>query len=192
MRALPILLTCSLASFMIACSDGNDPSYPVAGPGPSSSGGSGSNVKPLLVDVDTGKTMTAAPGDGVGIFVEYKAGGKWHVWWTCDTNKTNLGCTFSLQVSSVTGQIANLAVSGQAQGDNVQQTDTQTITATTNTTSNAVDITFDADAGGKIEINANVGGVQDSSFFFFVQDGQVNGGYNGQLTDPLQFEGNSP
>lgn len=194
MRApLPVLLTCGLASFMIACSDGNDRSYPVSGPSPSgSSGGTGSNAQPLLVDVDTGKTMTAAPGDGVGIFVEYKAGGKWHVWWTCDTNKTNLGCTFSLQVSAVSGQVANLAVSGQAQGDNVEQTDTQTIHASTSTTSNAVDITFDADPGGKIEISAAVGGVQDSSFFFFVQDGQVNGGYNGQLTDPLRFEGNSP
>ena len=192
MRALPILLTCSLASFMIACSDGADRSYPVPGPTPTGSNGSGSNATPLLVDVDTGKTMTATPGDGVGIFVEYKAGGHWHVSWTCDTNKTNLSCTFSLQVSSVTGQVSNLAVGGQATGDNIQQTDTQTITATTNTTSNTVDIHFDADAGGKIQINANVGGVQDSSFFFFVQDGQVNGGYTGQLTDPLQFEGNSP
>lgn len=191
MRALPILLTCSLASFMIACSDGNDRSYPVSGPTPSS-GGSTTNAQPLLVDVDTGKTMTATPGDGVGIFVEYKTGGHWHVSWTCDTNKTSLGCTFSLQVSSVTGQLANLAIAGQAQGDNIQQTDTQTINATTNTSSNTVSVNFDADAGGKIEISANVGGVQDSSFFFFVQDGQVNGGYTGQLTDPLQFEGTQP
>ncbi|MGH7281583.1 MAG: hypothetical protein ACRELY_08685, partial [Polyangiaceae bacterium] len=175
MRALPILLTCSLATLALACGD-NARSYPEPGPsGSVGGGGSGSNAQPLLVDVDTGKTMTAAPGEGVGIFVEYKTGGHWHVSWTCDTNKTKLGCTFSLQLSSVTGQIANLAINGQAQGDNIQQTDNQTITATTSTTSNAVDITFDADAGGKIQINADVGGVQDSSFFFFVQDGQVNG-----------------
>ena len=191
MRVLPILLTLSLASFALACSDGNDHSYPVPASSASPSG-NGSSTQPLLVDVDTGKTMTAAPGEGVGIFVEYKAGGHWHVSWTCDTNRTSLECTFSLQLSSITGQIANLSVNGQAQGDNVQQTDTQTINARTTTTSNAVDITFDTDAGGKIQINANVGGVQDPSFFFFVQNGEVNGGYQGQLTDPLQFEGNSP
>lgn len=192
MRLFPILLAVSLASFALACSDGNNHSYGYGG-GPSSSGTpAGTNVTPLLVDVDTGKTMTATPGDGVGIFVEYRAGGKWHVYWTCDTNKTGLGCQFNIQVASVTGSLQNLAVSGQAQGDDIRQTDASTINATTSTSSNAVDITFDADSGGTIEITAAVGGIQDSSFFFFVQDGAVNGGYQGKLTDPLRFEGKTP
>jgi hypothetical protein len=194
MRATSALFVIASAAFAIACSDGNsggDYGYGSAsGPVPSSS--TAATPSPILVDVDTGKTMNAAPGDGVGIFVEYAAGGQWHVWWTCDTNKTSESCAFSVQIVATTGAMTNLALAGAVQGDNIQQTDTQTLTATTTTTSNAVDVRFAGDPGGTIQITASVGGVNDSSFFFFVQDGTVNGGYTGQLSDPLQFEGNAP
>ncbi|MEO8876417.1 MAG: hypothetical protein ABI461_12580, partial [Polyangiaceae bacterium] len=151
-----------------------------------------SNSTPILVDVDTNKTMSAAPGDGVGIFVEYTAGGQWHVWWTCDTNKTNLSCAFDVQIGVKSGSLSNLALAGAAQGDNIQQTDAQTLHAITTTAANAVDVHFTGDPHGIIEITASVGGIPDSSFFFFVQDGVVNGGYDGKLTNPLRFEGTSP
>ncbi len=193
MRATSALFVIASAAFAIACSDGqsNDPYGYGSAPSPSATT-TPSSVTPILVDVDTGKTMNAAPGDGVGIFVEYAAGGQWHVWWTCDTNKTNESCAFNIKIAAKTGSMSDLALSGAAQGDNLQQTDTQTLIATTTTTSNAVDVKFTGDPGGTIEIEAAVGGVDDSSFFFFVQDGTVNGGYAGTLTDPLRFEGNSP
>jgi hypothetical protein len=193
MRATSALFVIASAAFAIACSDGqsNEPYGYGSTPGPSAST-TPSSVTPILVDVDTGKTMNAAPGDGVGIFVEYAAGGQWHVWWTCDTNKTNESCAFNIKIATKTGSMSNLALSGAVQGDSLVQTDTQTLQATTTTTSNAVDVKFTGDPGGTIEIEAAVGGVDDSSFFFFVQDGTVNGGYSGTLTDPLRFEGNTP
>jgi hypothetical protein len=194
MRASSALFVIASAAFAIACSDGNsggDYGYGYAsGPVPSTS--PTTTPSPILVDVDTGKTMNAAPGDGVGIFVEYAAGGKWHVWWTCDTNKTQESCAFNVQVSVSSGAMTSLALAGAAQGDNIQQTDTSILQATTTTTSNAVDVHFSSDPGAKIQIEASVGGVDDSSFFFFVQDGTVDGGYTGQLSDPLQFEGSAP
>jgi hypothetical protein len=194
MRATSALFVIATAAFAIACSDGQsqDPYGYGSTPVPATSTSTPDSTTPILVDVDTGKTMNAAPGDGVGIFVEYAAGGQWHVWWTCDTNKTNEPCAFGIKITAKTGSISDLQLAGAVQGDSIQQTDSQTLTATTNTTSNAVDAKFTGDAGGTIEIEATVGGVDDSSFFFFVQDGTVNGGYTGTLTDPLRFEGNTP
>jgi hypothetical protein len=192
MRATSALFVIASAAFAIACSDGrSEQPYGYGSPAPSSST-STSTATPILVDVDTDKTMNAAPGDGVGIFVEYAAGGQWHVWWTCDTNKTNESCAFSIKIAAKTGSMSNLALSGAVQGDTLQQSDAQTLDAVTTTTSNAVDVKFNGDPGGTIEIEAAVGGVDDSSFFFFVQDGTVNGGYTGTLSDPLRFEGTAP
>jgi hypothetical protein len=35
-------------------------------------------------------------------------------------------------------------------------------------------------------------GTESGSFFFFVQDNEINGDYTHTLTDPLQFEPSSP
>ncbi|HEX7665055.1 MAG TPA: hypothetical protein VF407_11105 [Polyangiaceae bacterium] len=194
MCVLPILVTLGLAACTFACGDGHsDRDYYYGNDGTSGGGdGTPQNVTPLLVDVDTDKTMTAPGGDGVGIFVEYQTGGKGHVSWTCDTNKTNLSCAFGIKVAALSGQISNLAIDNAATNDLISQSDAQTITATTNTTTNTVSVNFAADPGGTIEITAQIGGVSDASYFFFVQNGQVNGGYTGQLTNPLRFEGKTP
>src|SRR5258706_11303842 len=63
---------------------------------------------PLLVTVDTDKVMNATPGDGVGVFIEYKTGGTWHVWWTCDTNKSQKPCAFDVLATASTGTIKNV------------------------------------------------------------------------------------
>ena len=39
--------------------------------------------------------------------------------------------------------------------------------------------------GQPIELEVRLNGVRDGRFFFFVQNGLVNGGYTGQLSDPL-------
>ncbi|MEO7112741.1 MAG: hypothetical protein ABI183_20005 [Polyangiaceae bacterium] len=193
MRATSALFVIASATFAIACSDGrSEQPYGYGSPDPLPSTSTPSSATPILVDVDTGKTMNAAPGDGVGIFVEYAAGGQWHVWWTCDTNKTSESCAFNIKIAAKTGLMSNLALSGAVQGDSLLQSDDHTLSAVTSTTSNAVDVKFTGDPGGTIEIEAAVGGIDDSSFFFFVQNGTVNGGYSGTLSDPLRFEGTAP
>ncbi len=192
MRVLPILLTFGLAACTLACGDGHSDRDYYGGTNGGDTSTGPSNVTPLLVEVDTGKTMTAPGGDGVGVFVEYGAGGKWHVSWTCDTNKTNLSCAFGIKIAALSGQISNVAIDNAATSDLISQSDPATITATTTTTTNTVGVNFAADPGGTVEITAQIGGVSDASYFFFVQNGQVNGGYTGQLTNPLRFEGKTP
>ena len=146
---------------------------------------------PILVKVDPNVTMTATGGQGVGVFNEYKTGGHWHVWWTCDTSRTNQPCAFDVKVTPQSGELSNV------RSDQFVSTDTLTdgavsLEAVTTTGTNTEGIFFDAVAGVPITLEASGGGLKDGSFLFFVQDGQVNGGYTGQLTDPLMLEGATP
>ncbi len=166
------------------------------GSGSGSGGSSGPSTQPILVDVDPNQTMNATPGDGVGVFIEYQTGGHWHVWWTCDTNKTGLSCAFDNTITVATGTLTNLASQLGAPPDSATQANPQQIEATTTTTSAVDGITFDTPfSPGQtpvITLNALMNGVADGTFLFFVQNGQINGGYQGTLTDPLMLEPSKP
>lgn len=158
-------------------------------------GSSGASTQPMLVIVDTNQTMNAAPGQGVGVFVQYQSGGNWNVWWTCDTDKTALSCNFEVAVSVGAGTINNLAGESIAPADSLNQTSPQEVQAVTTTSTGVSGMTFETPLGANppvITVTASVDGAESGSFLFFVQDGKINGGYTGVLTDPLKFEPSSP
>jgi hypothetical protein len=133
--------------------------------------------------------MNAQPGDGVGIFTEYAAGGHWHVWWTCDTNKTSASCPMDVVVTVASGAIATTKPDAST---TTLTASAQKLEATSTTTTQVDGVHFDTDPGATITLSATVGGCLDGSFLFFVQGGKVNGGYTGTLTDPLMLEGSTP
>lgn len=156
----------------------------------SGSGSSGGGIQ--LADVDTNQTLTAQPGQGVGVFTQYQSGGHWNVWWTCDTSATGLSCNFQLSVSVASGAITNLASQQFEQTDQVAQPSPMEVSATTVTTTGVDGVTFDTTPGAIITLDARLDGNEDGSFLFFVEDGKVNGGYQGTLADPLMLEPSSP
>ncbi|MEO6572857.1 MAG: hypothetical protein ABIP89_03380, partial [Polyangiaceae bacterium] len=137
----------AIATFGVACvvdtSDRNPPrrldngGYPTPTPDPSGSGTSTApSANPILVVIDTNKTMTAAPGDGVGIFTEYKSGGHWHVWWTCDTSSpqgSHQSCAFDVSATAKTGTFTNVAPDSLSDSDTLIS-DPQSVHSTSTTT----------------------------------------------------------
>jgi hypothetical protein len=168
---------------------------PEATPAPSETGTtpapSTGSPSPMLVEVDTDQTMTAVGGEGVGVFIEYFKGGHWHVWWTCDTAKTRQSCDFSVSATAASGTIDNLDA-GELAGGLVTSPTASRVDATSTTTTEVHGIRFDTAPGAVITVDAAVGGLKDGAFLFFVQDGKVNGGFTGTLTNPLQLQGNTP
>jgi hypothetical protein len=151
------------------------------------------NATPMLVDVDPDRTLNANPGDGVGVFTEYASGGHWHVWWSCDTNTTGQSCTFDVKVTVPVGTaISNVSGDGLSTSDKLYTPSSTLVEAVTTTTTSTSGIWFDTPAGTVITLTASVGGLTDGAFLFFVQDGKINGGYTGKLSDPLMLEGASP
>ncbi len=150
-----------------------------------------SSTAPMLVEVDADQTMTATGGDGVGVFIEYYKGGHWHVWWTCDTAQTRQSCDFVVSASAASGNISNVDAS-ELPGGFVTASTPSRVDAKSTTTTEVHGIRFDTNPGAVITVEAAVGGLKDGAFLFFVQDGKVNGGFTGTLTNPLQVQGNAP
>lgn len=145
----------------------------------------------MLVEIDTDQTMTADPGQGVGVFIEYATGGHWHVWWTCDTNKTQQSCDFDVTATAKAGNITN-ADGSQLEGGAMTTPNPSTVEAKITTTTQVHGMRFDTNPGAIITVKASLGGLTDGTFLFFVQDGKVNGGFTGKVTNPLQLQGKVP
>jgi hypothetical protein len=144
----------------------------------------------MLVIVDTDRVMNATPGDGVGVFTEYRTGGHWRIWWTCDTNKTSQSCAFT--VTATSSSVSNVAGISLEAGDSADQTNLTEATASTTTTTSVQGMTFDTPPDATITLDAQIGGQESPEILFFVQDGKINGGYMGSLTDPLKLEPSAP
>ena len=178
-----------LASALVGCTITAGP--PIL-PDTSSDASPGSGLKQAIVDPNV--TLTQPPGTGVGVFVEYAAGGHWHIWWTCDTNLSGLTCTFDVQAQVATGTMSNV------RGDRLEPDDTLTtpssteVALATNTSVGVDGVFFDTDPGATITVLQRVGNSQDGTFFFWSQGGSVMGGGSvaGGVADPLSFTPSSP
>ncbi len=168
------------------------PSASPSGPAPpSASAPAPTSPSPMLVEVDTDETMTADPGDGVGLFIEYGAGGHWHLWWTCDTARTGQTCDFNVSATASAGSISEVD-SSALPGGYVTTPMASRVEARIRTGNEVHGLRFTTSPGAVITLQAAVGAIQDGSFLFFVQNGQVNGGFTGRLTNPLQVQGTTP
>lgn len=199
MRLAAILPLLFVPAALAACIvDGDSPRrapdpapYEPAPSGASSPGSPPASATPILVEIDTDQTMSADPGQGVGVFVEYGKGGQWHVWWTCDTLKTQKTCDFNLSMSVATGQISSINTEELAGGLSTSPSPTQ-LDASTTTSTQVHGVRFATAPGAVLTLSATVSGLKDGSYIFFVQDGKVNGGFQGQLTNPLKLQGKTP
>ncbi len=167
---------------------GHNDAVNLAGAGGPGAAATGASTQPMLVDVDPDKTMTAQPGQGVGVFTEYQTGGHWHVWWTCDTSRSLASCSFDVSVSVASGAIANAIGEALEPSDQLVQPSPGQVEVITQTSTGSDGIRFDTPPGAIITLDAKLNGAAESDLLFFVQDNLVNGNYQGTLTDPLMFE----
>ena len=111
-------LVVSIPALVVACTVDSSPAplEPTSGGGsvptgsattpPSEDAGAASEF-PILAPIDTNQTMTAAPGQGVGVFTEYDTGGVAHlvdVRLASSTRRTP--CQFDVKVSVQSGAIS--------------------------------------------------------------------------------------
>lgn len=194
--SVPLALLLSLGGF--GCVYENEPPRrlvvdegPVQNDPPAASSSPTAAPTPMLVEVDADQTMTAVGGDGVGVFIEYYKGGHWHLTWTCDTTRTQKTCDFVINASAASGAITNVDSSSLPSGS-VSTPTSARVELRTTTTTELHSLRFDTPAGAVLTVDAAVSGLKDGAFLFFVQDGKVNGGFTGKLTNPLQLQGNAP
>lgn len=152
------------------------------------------STQPLTVSVDTNQTMTnVTGGSGVGLFVQYTAGGHWRIRWTCDTAVSGLSCDFAVKLDGTSIANAKSAFDSSESGDTLATPSPDGLVVSTHTTKGVDELDFDAAPGADLKVDLAVSGLRDGSFFFFVQNGQVDGNFPAsKLTDPLVFEPSTP
>lgn len=139
---------------------------------------------PPRVSIDTGRTLHASPGQGVGLFITYTSGGNWKLEWTCDTNVSRShACRFEIAVGThgVT-EIASTPASA------VVQRDAESLRISTVTTTTLDTATFKTEPGGAIAVAMRMDGQPFPRLMFFVSDGQLSTA----PSDPIELVPSEP
>lgn len=149
---------------------------------------------PMLVEVDTGATMSPAAGKERALFVEYAAGGRWRLRWTCDAPTT---CDALVMVEAATG-MSDLETSPLPEGS-VELSSTNdagpptSIVIATKSTSELRELSFSSAAGAEVKVwFKDLRSVLETPSIYFVLDGERNGGFEGELTSPVRLVPRAP
>jgi hypothetical protein len=132
----------------------------------------------LVNEVDTGATVTYAPGVDAGYYVAYSAGGHWHFEWTCDTKLSAYGCGFTgtITVDTPAGGVNATCVQCEVNQDALSVTPMgpSTEIAYDTITSTGVDgVDFYAVAGSTIQVDMRINGIYQDDLVFLPSGGGV-------------------
>lgn len=171
---LPILgaLSVAAAGCIIVDGDGDDSVYIPPSEDPPSV---------AVVSIDEGAQMEAAPGEGVGVFVEYQGSGAWRVWTTCDTDLTGYNCDFDLYLE---GAELDTTVAEDLEGADELEERGDSLRATLSTGSDTDGVIVQLAEDSALRLEVWLDGGLDARFVSWVSEGQIQGP---PPTNPVDF-----
>lgn len=192
---LLVLSSAAVCLALTGCGDGRTHYYYAPNPPDDSACPGAPTDSPRSVDIETGEMLTADPGQGAGVFVEYAAGGAYHVFSTCDTKLSNDRCQW-LMVASID---PTLSLSVKDDGD-LEYDDPDYPDAITRVDQGAVRLSFDVGddfdgavltvpPGEKLRLNVMLDGCYTTNLVSWISGTTVE---NGAPTDPVDFVPTSP
>lgn len=170
------LFILTAASFALACTSTPDGYVPLTDYGPN-------NV--LTVDIDTGAQLSLDPGKGVGVAVQYAAGGTWTIATSCDTLQSNFTCAWDLVVSVPLPNQLDLVGSDPR----VYRVDPGALRVVLPSQSAGDTFSFSAPPGVTLELDVVWDGHHDASMVSWVQGGGLK---TGAPSNPIDFRPASP
>ena len=188
LRLLTLAASLGAASAGCVISDGDGDSYDYNPPDP----GNTQTTTTEKAPIDANATINVTAGDGVGVFIEYKNDGQWHVFTSCDTNEpTNPGvaCGFDVFASA----LSNDVTLSDAQGENLADQDSielqadGTVHLQTDTSTGLNGMTFQANPGATIEFDVYLDGQEDPHFIYWIGNKVL---HQGAPSDPLDLTPN--
>jgi hypothetical protein len=149
------------------------------------------SANPETVTIDTGATLSSPGGGGVGVFVQYAAGGHWSITTGCDTATSGQPCGFDIFVAGLdpSTTLSNPVGSSLAPGDGIDVQSDGSYHLSTLTTTAIEGMTFDATAGGTIAVEMFLDGAPQPRFVYWI-GGQVL--HTGAPTDPINLQPSAP
>lgn len=146
---------------------------------------------PLLVRIDADQVIESPTGEGVGLFVEYGAGGFWRLWTTCDTNHSAQSCWFDACASIVDGSSdIRFAAGEELEGEDRIELFSDGQTCMSVDTDTDIDgVTFETEPGALVRLEVWLDGFLESRYVYWVGDGVL---HTGAPTNPVDFAPVSP
>lgn len=142
--------------------------------------------EPMLMTIDTDATVTAEPGEGVGVFVEYATGGTWRIWTTCDTNHSNAPCVFDIFASvDVNSELIDIFSDEAESGDKVRTYSEGVAYFGAQTESDVDAMVLETTPGAIVRLEVYLDGVEQRRFIYWFGDGVL---HKGAPTYPIDLE----
>ncbi|MFZ5895289.1 MAG: hypothetical protein ACOY0T_29805 [Myxococcota bacterium] len=140
--------------------------------------------------IDTDGLIDVEAAEGVGVFVEYTAGGHWHVFASCDSNVSRKDCLFDVVVHAVgTGGILGAAGDDLEADDSVSLFGEDGVQMVSYTDYDFDGFWFDTAPGTGIRIDVLLDDWCASSYVYWVGGGAV---HEGAPSRPFELVPSSP
>lgn len=146
---------------------------------------------PRLVDIESDVSLNSAPGEGVGVFVEYYPGGTYRVWATCDTNSSGQTCPIDVYMSVDTSSTIGVVSGDDLEGYDYINLDTSagTVDLHIETASDVDAIEINTTPGAILRLEAHLDGVPQPRFVYWFGNGVL---HEGAPTSPVDFQPTVP
>ncbi len=115
------------------------------------------------------------PGRGVGLFVEYESGGHWQVDVSCDTELSELGCSWVVVAEPREGSVFGIVTRDLEHSDDFVALSSR-VALTSFTNFDLDGFSFRTEPGVPLGLYVSLDGLPDGRFVFWVGDGAVHGG----------------
>ncbi len=139
---------------------------------------------PPQYSIAADQVLKAAPGEGVGVFVEYASEGKWRVWTTCDTFVSKEVCSFDIFASARPETLRTYATEDAEGFDEAKDLGNGTIEFLADTDSDTDGMVLELEPGAALTLEVYLDGLSAEAFFYWVSDGVVHAG---APANPVQF-----
>lgn len=161
--AAVLVVTCATA-----CGSDGDVAY--YEPGPSRS----AEIVEARIDSDA-ELAGREPGQGVGVFVEYRSGGYYHIDLTCDTQLSGYGCSWWVVAEPDEGSV--FAVSSyQLERSDYFEVGAGSVALSAYTSDELDGVSFRTRPGATLRLYVTLDAFPESRFVYWVGDGAVHGG----------------
>lgn len=115
------------------------------------------------------------PGYGLGVFVEYHAGGEWRIDVACDTATSMIACGWLVVAEPLEGSLTG-AVTHDLESSDAFELLPTSVGIDSTTTDDVDGVSFSSEPGAAIALFVALDGYAESRFVYWVGDGAVHAG----------------
>jgi hypothetical protein len=145
---------------------------------------------PARAWIDVDAPLASDPGEGVGLFIEYQEGGRWHLFTTCDSARSGYDCEFDVVVAPLDGASVFGVIPEELERDDVIQVDAHDrVRLLARTGLDQDGFYVDTDAGAPLGIDLLLDGDCANRYVYWIGEGGI---HSGVPSNPFELEPVAP